>query len=120
MNELLLSEVDWEAHDPSFFLFLVDIDYDAKPKEFFTQGVWGEVQQSISSTPLIELLTDSLDTGQTEDDAFNSKPIDTELDDSEQLMGDRMKTNKISYPYIDFWLCCSLHLSIVEAVCSSP
>ena len=30
----------------------------------------------------------SLDTGQTEDDAFNSKPIDPELDDSELLAGE--------------------------------
>ena len=59
MNEFLFS--DWGAHDLSFFLFLVNIDYDAKPIEFFTQGLWGELQQSISSTPLIELLTDSLE-----------------------------------------------------------
>ena len=32
-------------------------------------------------------MTDSLDTGQTENDAFNSKPIDLELDDSGQLTG---------------------------------
>ena len=38
-----------------------------------------------SSTPLIGHMTDSLDTGQTEDDAFNPKPIDPELEDSEQL-----------------------------------
>ena len=31
MNETLLSEVDWGAHDSSVFLFLVNIDYDAKP-----------------------------------------------------------------------------------------
>ena len=32
-----ISEVDWGAlHDSSFFLFLVNIDYDAKPKHFFT------------------------------------------------------------------------------------
>ena len=30
MNESLLSEVDWGAHDSSVFLFLVNIDYDAK------------------------------------------------------------------------------------------
>ena len=37
-----ISEVDWGAlHDSSFFLFLVNIDYDAKPKDFFTQ----ELQQ---------------------------------------------------------------------------
>ena len=54
---------------------------------FFTQGLWGELQPRMSSTPLIELLTDSLDTQQTEDDAFNLKPIDPELGDSEQLTG---------------------------------
>ena len=32
-------------------------------------------------------MIDSLDTGQTEDDTFYSKPIDPELDDSEQLTG---------------------------------
>ena len=37
MTEFLLSEVDWGAHDSTFFLFLVNIDYDAKPVEFFTQ-----------------------------------------------------------------------------------
>ena len=83
MNEFLFSEVDWGAHDSSFFLFLVNSDSDAKAMEFFTQGLWGELQQSISSTPLIKLLTYSLDTGQTEDEAFNSKPIDPKLDDSE-------------------------------------
>ena len=35
-----ISEVDWGAlHDSSFFLFLVNIDYDAKPQDFFTQGI---------------------------------------------------------------------------------
>ena len=33
MNESSLSEVDWGAHDSSVFLFLVYIDYDAKPNE---------------------------------------------------------------------------------------
>ena len=42
----------------------------------------------MSSTPLIGHMTDSLDTGQTEDDAFSPKPIDPELDDSEQLTGE--------------------------------
>ena len=41
----------------------------------------------MSSTPLIEHMTDSLDTGKTEDDTFNPKPIYPELDDSEQLTG---------------------------------
>ena len=36
-----ISEVDWGAlHDSSFFLFLVNIDYDAQPKDFFTQVLW--------------------------------------------------------------------------------
>ena len=87
----MLSEVDWGGHDSSFFLFLVNIDYYAKPKEYFIQGLWGELQQSISSTPLIEYLIVSLDTGQTEDDIFNSKPIDPELDDSEQLTGESIQ-----------------------------
>ena len=38
VHESLLSEVDWGAHHPSVFLFLVNIDYDAKPIEFFIQG----------------------------------------------------------------------------------
>ena len=91
MNEFLLFEVDWGAHDSSFFLFLVNIGYDAKPMEFFTQGLWGELQQTMSSTHLIGHMTDSLDTGQSEDDAFNPKPIDSELDDSEQLTGESIQ-----------------------------
>ena len=55
--------------------------------EFFTYGLWGELQQRMSSTPLIGYMNESLDTGHTEDDAFNSKPIDPELDDSELLAG---------------------------------
>ena len=43
------------AHDSSFFLFLVNIDYDAKPKDFFTQELWGGLPQRTSSTPLIGL-----------------------------------------------------------------
>ena len=84
MNEFLFSEVDWGAYDSSFFHFLVNIEYDAKPKEYFIQGLWGELQQSISSTLPIEYMIDSLESGQTEVDTFNSKPIDPELDDSEQ------------------------------------
>ena len=53
--------------------------------------MWGEPQQSISSTPFIEHLTDSLDIARTEDDAFNSKPIDPEQDDSEQLTGESIQ-----------------------------
>ena len=48
--------------------------------EFFTQELWGELQQTMSSSPLIGQKTDSLDTGQTEDDGFNTKPIYPELD----------------------------------------
>ena len=51
-----ISEVDWGAlHDSSFFLFLVNIDYDAKPQDFFTQGIWGILPDSISSTTLRSL-----------------------------------------------------------------
>ena len=50
MNEFLFSEVDWGAYDSSFFLFLVSIDYDTNPMEFFTQGLWGELQQWMPST----------------------------------------------------------------------
>ena len=75
MNESLLSEVDWGAHDSSVFLFLVNIDYDAKPNESPIQGLWGELQHRTSSIPLIRLQTDSLATGQTGDDVFNSIPI---------------------------------------------
>ena len=31
INEFMLSEVDWGAHDVSFFVYLVHIDHDAKP-----------------------------------------------------------------------------------------
>ena len=56
--------------------------------ESFTQGLWGELQQTIFSTPLIGHKTDSLDNGQTEDDAFNTQPIDPALGDSQQLTGE--------------------------------
>ena len=91
MTGFLLSEVDWGAHDSSFFLFLVNIDCDAKSMEYFTQGLWEELQQTMSSTPLIGHMTDSLDTGQTEDDAFSPKPIDPKLDDPEQLTGESIQ-----------------------------
>ena len=86
MNEFLLSEVDCRAHESSFFLFLANIHYDAKLKEYFIQGLWGELQQSISYTLLIGYLTDSSYAGKIKDDAFNPKP-DPELDDSEQPTG---------------------------------
>ena len=48
-----ISEVDWGAlHDSSFFVFLVNIDYDAKPKDFFTQELWGGLPERASSTTL--------------------------------------------------------------------
>ena len=91
MKKFLLSEVDWGARDSSIFSFLVNIDYDAKSMGFFTQGLWGELQQTMSSTPLIGHMTDSLDTSHTEDDAFNSKPIDPELDNPGQLTGNSIQ-----------------------------
>ena len=51
-----ISEVDWGAlHDSSFFLFLVNIDYDAKPKDFFTQELWGGLSERTFSTTLRSL-----------------------------------------------------------------
>ena len=91
MTEFSLSEVDWGAHDSSFFLFLVNIDYDAKPMEFFTQGLWGELLHKMSSTSFIGHMTHSLDTGQTGNDAFNSKPIAPGLDGSEQLTDESIR-----------------------------
>ena len=84
-HESLLSEVDWGAHDSSVFLILVNNDYDAKPNEFFIQGLWGEPQHRTPYILLIGLQTDSLATGQTGDDIFNSTPINPDLDDPEQL-----------------------------------
>ena len=67
-----ITKVDWGAHDSSLFLYLVHIDHDAKPKDFFTQGLWGGLPQRTSSTPLMEYLKESLDTGQIEDGFPNS------------------------------------------------
>ena len=51
-----ISEVDWGAlHDSSFFLFLVNIDYDANPKDFFTQELWGGLSKRTTSTTLRSL-----------------------------------------------------------------
>ena len=91
VNESLLSEVDWGAHDSSVFLFLVNIDYDAKPNESSIQGLWGELQHRTSSIPLIGIQTDSLATGQTGDDIFSSTPINPDLDDPEQLTGESIQ-----------------------------
>ena len=35
MDGCILSEIDWGAHDSSIFLYLVHLDHDAKPKDFF-------------------------------------------------------------------------------------
>ena len=59
-NESLLSEVDWGAHNSSVFLFLVNMDCDGRSKEFFMQGLWGELQHRTPSIPLIGLQTDSM------------------------------------------------------------
>ena len=51
-----ISEVDWGAlHDSSFFLFLVNIDYDAKPKDLFTQEFWGGLSERTTSTTVRSL-----------------------------------------------------------------
>ena len=51
-----ISEVDWGAlHDSSFFVFLVNIDYDAKPKDFFIQELWGGLSERTASTTLRSL-----------------------------------------------------------------
>ena len=92
MNESLLSELDWGAHDSSVFLFLVNIDYDANPNESSIKGLWGELQHRTSSIPLIGLQTDSLATRQTGDDIFNSTPINPDLDDPEQLTGESIQS----------------------------
>ena len=92
MNESLLSEVDWGAHDSSVFLFLVNIDYDAKPYESSIQGLWGELLHRTFSIPLIGLQTDSLATGQTGDYIFNSTSINPDLDDPEQLTGETIQS----------------------------
>ena len=64
----MLSEVDWGAHDSSFFLFLQYIDHDGDPNDFFNQG-------TAERTTKKEYLKDSLDTGQTKDGFFNFKSI---------------------------------------------
>ena len=70
----MLSEVDWGAHDSSVTLFLVNMDYDARSKEFFILGLWGDLQDKTPSILLIGLQTGSLATGQTGDAIFNFTP----------------------------------------------
>ena len=55
MNEFLLPEVDWGVRDSSFVLFLVNLDYDAMPKDFFPQELWGRLPHRTSSTHLTGL-----------------------------------------------------------------
>ena len=55
MTKFLLSEVDWGAHESCFFLFLVNIDCDAKSMEFFIQGLLGELHRQCP--PLLSLGT---------------------------------------------------------------
>ena len=51
-----ISEVDRGAlHDSSFFLFLVNIDYDAKPKDFLPQELCRGLPERTSSTTLRSL-----------------------------------------------------------------
>ena len=51
-----ISEVDCGAlHDSSFFLFLVNTDYDPKPKDFFTQELWGGLSERTTATTLRSL-----------------------------------------------------------------
>ena len=51
-----ISDVDWGAlHDSSFFLFLVNIYYDANSKDFFTQELWGGLPERTPSTTLRSL-----------------------------------------------------------------
>ena len=71
----MLSEIDWGAHDSSFFPYLVLIDHDAKPKDFFTQELRGGLLQMTPSTPLMEYLKEYCHTGQIEDEFHNSKAI---------------------------------------------
>ena len=59
-------------------------------KDVFTQGLWGGLPQRKSSTPLMEYVKDSLDSGQTEDGFSNLKSIKEyrasySLPDPEQL-----------------------------------
>ena len=42
MDVCMHSEVNSGAHDSCFFVYLVHIDHDARPKDFFAQGIWGD------------------------------------------------------------------------------
>ena len=66
--------MDSASQKSNFFLYLVHIDHDAKPKDFFPQQLWGGLPQRTSSSPLMEYLKDSFDTGQIEDGSSYSHP----------------------------------------------
>ena len=68
------------------------MDCEARSKEFFIQGLWGELQHRTPSIPLIGLQTDSLATGQTGDHIFNSTPINPDLENPEQLTGESIQS----------------------------
>ena len=87
--------------------------------EFFTQELWGERQQTMSFTPLIGHMIDSLDTGQTDDDVFNPKTIDPELNGSEHLTGESIQ------PYLSLvgqllWLVTLIRLVTHKQVTTLP
>ena len=51
-----ICKVDWgDLLVSSFFLFLANIDYDAKPNDSFTHEVWGGLTKRTSSTTLRSL-----------------------------------------------------------------
>ena len=56
MDGCMLSEVDWRVHDSGFFLYLVHIDHDENPWDFFTLGLWGGLPQRTLSIPFMEYL----------------------------------------------------------------
>ena len=55
--------------------FTLCIDHDGKPKDFFTQELWGGLPQRTSSTPFMEYWKYSFDTAQIEDGFSNPKSI---------------------------------------------
>ena len=68
------------------------MDYDAKSKELFIQGLWRKLQHRTPSIPLIGLQTDSLAAGQTGDDIFDSTSINPDLDDPDQLTDESIQS----------------------------
>ena len=58
-----------------FFFYQEDIDHDGDPKDLFTTWLWGGLPRGKCSTPLMEYLESSLDTGQTEDGLYKFKSI---------------------------------------------